>query len=191
MMEAIERGLGRLLARVHAGERHLAWNAPGLREAPDGIVLTSPAFAGGAPMPTLYAGAGAGDNISPPLAWSNLPPATAELVLIMQDPDAPIPRPPTHLIAFAIAPDRSEIAEGALKQGADPTLRLGHGFFGRIGYEGPRPVRGHGPHRYVFQIFAASRPLGFPETPDLAGVLSALRQSVLARGRLIGTYERR
>jgi phosphatidylethanolamine-binding protein (PEBP) family uncharacterized protein len=55
---------------------------------------------------------------------------------------------------------------------------------------GPRPVRGHGPHRYVFQLFALSRPIAVGERPDRAEVLAAMRGAVIARGKLTGTYER-
>lgn len=114
MNPTLERCLGRLLRRVRAGDARLAWNAAGLRDAPAGIALTSPAFADGGAMPQLCAGEGVGDNLSPPLAWSGLPDGTKELVLIVEDPDAPLRRPAVHLIAAGIAPDRAGVPEGAL-----------------------------------------------------------------------------
>jgi Raf kinase inhibitor-like YbhB/YbcL family protein len=184
----IERVLGILFRSVRAGDRHLVWNDARVGGAPATICLSSPVFADGAAIPTRHAGAGVGDNLSPPLAWSGIPDGTRELVLIMQDPDAPLPRPVVHLIARGLAPDSTGVPEGGLSesQGVD----LGPGSFGRIGYAGPRPVRGHGPHRYVFQILALSSRLTLPEQPDLATVMTALAGTVLARGRLVGTYER-
>jgi hypothetical protein len=84
--------LGRLLGNRRAGESKLAWNQPGL-DAPETITLTSPAFADGANMPVSSAGNSVGPNISPPLAWHGLPAQTAELVLIIEDPDAPSQSP--------------------------------------------------------------------------------------------------
>jgi Raf kinase inhibitor-like YbhB/YbcL family protein len=187
MNATIERTLGRLLRRVRAGDAHLSWNAPGLCDAPATIVLTSPDFVDGGAMSRRSAGKGVGDNLSPPLAWSNVPAEARALVLIMEDPDVPLRRPVVHLIA-GIAPERSSLAAGALTPGADPALSFGRGFGGRVGYAGPRPVRGHGPHRYVFQLYALAAPLD--AMPDLAGLLAGIRDRVLARGRLTGIYER-
>jgi Raf kinase inhibitor-like YbhB/YbcL family protein len=190
MNSAVERFLGRMFRRVRAGDRHLVWNDARLGDAPVTLRLTSPAFAGGAAMPMRHAGIGAGDNLSPPLAWSGVPNGTAELVLIIEDPDAPLSRPVVHLIASAIAPDRPGLPEGALSPGQDASIVFGRGFAGRIGYAGPRPVRGHGPHRYIFQIFAVARRLSFAGTPDVAALSAAMAGAVLARGKLVGTYER-
>jgi Raf kinase inhibitor-like YbhB/YbcL family protein len=186
----LERVVGRWLRSRRAGDRHLFWHDRRLGNPPDTIRLTSPAFDEDEVMPQRYAGHGVGENVSPPLAWSVLPYGTAELVLVMQDPDVPLPRPVTHLLVIGIPPSQTGFAEGGLEAGA-AGVRFGRGAFGRIGYEGPRPVRGHGRHRYVFQIFALSRPLRVDGVPDLRAVTKAMAGSVLARGRLIGTYERR
>lgn len=185
----IERTIGRLLRSIQAGERHLAWNDPRLRAIPASISLRSSAYADGALMPGRYAGAGVGDNISPPLSWSNVPTGTVQLVLIMQDPDAPLPRPVTHLIA-AIPPDRGGVGEGALLPGQDPAISFGRGSLRRIGYAGPRPVSGHGPHRYVFQLYALAERLTGPTVPNLRSTVSGIAKSASARGRLIGIFER-
>jgi Raf kinase inhibitor-like YbhB/YbcL family protein len=187
---SLERLLGRAFRRFRAGDRHLTWNDPRLADAPATIRLTSPAFADGAAIPTRHAGAGVGDDRSPPLAWSEVPAGTAELVLIVEDPDAPLPPPVIHLVARGIAPERRGVAEGALSPQQDPGIAFGRGSFGRIGYAGPRPVRGHGPHRYIFQIFAVGRRLAFAGEPGLRTLLSAMAGSVLARGKLTGIYER-
>ena len=190
MKPGMERTIGRLLRPVRAGERHLACRDPRIADPPATILLTSPAFADGSPIPARHAGAGVGDNISPGLAWAGLPEETAELVLIVQDPDAPLLRPVTHLIAMGIAPGDGGLPEGALAPRAGSSVAFGVGSFGRAGYAGPRPVRGHGPHRYVFQMFALDRPLSFPARPGLAGVVPAMAGTVLSQGVLTGTYKR-
>ena len=183
------RIIGRLLRGVRAGDRDLACNQPALLSAPAAIQLHSASFASGGTMPLRYAGKGVGDNVSPQLAWSNAPTDAAELVLIVQDPDAPLPRPVVHLIAYGIDPKRTSFAEGALSQGA-ADIRLGQGTFGKPGYQGPRPVPGHGPHRYVFQIIALKPPLNFDVPPKLDAVFAALRGNVLVWGQLAGLFER-
>jgi Raf kinase inhibitor-like YbhB/YbcL family protein len=140
-------------------------------------------------MPRRYAGRGVGENISPPLHWSNVPPQAKELVLIVQDPDAPTPRPIVHLIATGISPHSTAIPEGALLPQPGSAIKLGRGSLGETGYTGPRPVRGHGLHRYVFQLLALNRNLTLPEKPGFKSVLAAIDGAVLARGKLTGTYE--
>ena len=111
---------------------------PAFAGVPASIVLSSSAFASGETIPPRYAGRGAGDNVSPPLAWSNVPPAAAELVLVLEDPDAPMPRPFVHLIATGIDPQTNALVEGALSNAEKPArLHLGRNTAGRAAYMGP------------------------------------------------------
>ena len=190
MNPKLEHRLGTWLRGIRASEKHLAFNDPRFAAAPVTISLTSSAFLDGGPMPKRYAGAGVGDNISPPLGWTDLPPATRELALIMQDPDVPLPRPVTHMVVIGIPTGWTGLAEGALAATAGPPLAFGRGLLARAGYAGPRPITGHGPHRYVFQIFALDRRLALPPQPKLDAVLAGIAESLLARGVLVGTYER-
>src|SRR6185312_15818957 len=104
-----------------------------------------------------------------------------------QDPDVPLPDPVVHLVAHGIDPARF-IAAGDLNAGG--AVALGKGGFGRVGYAGPRPIRSHGRHRYVFQLFALDAPLGLSGTPDLKALTAAMAGHVVARGELTGWYER-
>ncbi len=186
----MERALGRLLRRVRAGDRHLAWNDPSFADAPASLRLASAAFSDGGAMPMRCAAAGVGENVSPPLDWSGAPPGTRAFALIVEDPDAPAPRPIVHLLAIGVPADCASLPEGALSPTSGAKIAFGRGSFGHVGYMGPRPVRGHGAHRYVFQLYALSRPIEAGDRPDLAEALAAMRGAVLARGKLVGTYER-
>ena len=126
----IARMIGKALRGIRAGDKHLAWNDPALVTVPAGIALSSAAFADGQAMPLRYAGAGLGDNLSPPLNWSGIPDGAAELVLIMQDPDAPLLRPVVHLIATGFSPRAGGLAEGAFNAPASPDIKLGRASFG-------------------------------------------------------------
>lgn len=181
--------MGRTLHGIRAGEAKLAWNHPAAASAPAIIRLTSSAFSEGAPIPLRYAGAGVGDNVSPPLAWSGLPPGTVELALVMEDPDAPLPRPFVHLVVAGIAPMPETIAEEALSGGAH-NLLIGRNMLRQTIYAGPRALPGHGLHRYVFELFALNRKLSFKKPPSLAELMSAMNRAVIARGKLEGTFER-
>ena len=178
--------IGVLLKGARAGDRHLAMRDRRFRDAPVRIHLTSPDFGAWAMMPKAFTQDG--DNLSPPLKWENLPEDTQALALIVQDPDAPTPDPITHLIAYDIAPE-DEIATGELMPGTD-RFKFGRGSFGHVGYVGPRPIRSHGRHRYMFQLFALDTALSFERMPDLRALLDAMAGHVLARGELTGWYER-
>jgi Raf kinase inhibitor-like YbhB/YbcL family protein len=182
--------IGKALRGIRAGDKYLAWNDTALAAVPACIQLTSSVFEDGKAIPIRYAGQGVGENISPPLNWSGVPEEAAELVLIMQDPDAPLPRPVVHVLATGISPTSGRLAEGALSGSTARDIRLGRSSFGRRAYAGPRALRGHGPHRYVFQLAALKRPLALAQEPTLSELLVAIRGNAIARGRLTGTFER-
>lgn len=187
----LTRMLGRLLRNVHAGEHKLVWHDPAFAGVPATIGLNSPAFGDHHVIPVRYAGAGVGDNRSPALCWNNIPAATEELVLIVEDPDAPLPRPFVHVIATGIVPHSPGLAEGALS--ATPPamdVSLGRNSFGKRAYAGPRALPRHGPHRYAFQLFALGRKLNFAAAPGRNALLHALQGRVIARGRLDGIFGR-
>lgn len=186
----LTRLLGRLLRGRRAGEHRLAWYHPAVAAAPDLLVLGSDSFGAGQSIPTAHAGKGVGANRSPALAWHAPPTETRELVLIVEDADAPLPRPFVHLIATGIDPAVPGLPEAALNDTASIRASLGRNSFGKAAYAGPRALPGHGPHRYTFQLLALDRKLHFDRPPTLREVLAQLDRSVLARGRLDGVFER-
>lgn len=177
--------IGVLLKKVRAGDRHLVMRDPRFRAAPCSIFLSSPDFGAWAMMPKRFTQDG--EDRSPPLKWENLPEGVIELALVVQDPDVPLPDPVTHLITYGLDP-KTPIGEGELNAGGGHAL--GKGSFGRVGYTGPRPIRSHGRHRYVFQLFALDRALELSGAPDLKTLAAAMDGHVLARGELTGWYER-
>jgi len=181
-----------LLRNVHAGEKHLAWNDPVVSSAPNTIVLASDDFEAGGAIPIRFAGKGVGENISPSLKWSNIPANTVELVLVMEDPDAPWPRPFVHLVAAGISPSTTGLSVGALSSDAASLgITLGTGTLGRPGYSGPRAPVGFGPHRYIFEIFALSKKIDLAGPPKLSELLPKMDKSVLGRGKLEGIFEQK
>ncbi len=180
--------LGRLLRGVHAGDKKLAWTDQALRDVPDTIKLTSTAFDDGGQIPRTYAGAGLGDNVSPPLAWANVPPNATDLLLIMEDPDAPLPRPVVHLIVLNIPSNLHGLQAGALSKPA-ATLRFGQTIARTADYRGPRGLPNHGPHKFHFVLVALSGPLGLQTGAKRKDVLLAAAPLALAKGRLVGIFE--
>ncbi|MEV6942895.1 YbhB/YbcL family Raf kinase inhibitor-like protein [Streptomyces sp. NPDC051172] len=186
--------LGKLLKNKRAGDERLAWNAPNLA-GPNTLEMSSPDFAHETTIPTPHAGKRlGGKDLSPALTWGTAPAGTAQLLLVIEDPDAPTTYPYNHGIAL-LDPSLTGLPQGGLEAGtpADGVRLLGSGS--RRGYLGPAPIKGHGPHRYVFQLFALGKPLTIgrsdtvPDTARPRAVLAAAG-NVLARGRLDGFYER-
>lgn len=183
--------LGVALRNRRAGHHTLVWARPDL-QAPENFTLTSPAFDHEAPMPEKYRGRLFGANISPALAWTQPPSATVELVLIAQDPDVPMGKPATHALTAGIAPSLGGIPENGLANPSPvPGLRHGKGTMGRRGWAGPMPPRSHGPHSYVFQLFALDQASGLPDKFTLGQAIAAITGHVAGRARLDGTYENR
>jgi Raf kinase inhibitor-like YbhB/YbcL family protein len=181
--------LGVALRNRRAGHHTLAWARPDLR-APENLILTSPAFDHGAPIPGRHRGRLRGPNISPALTWTQPPAGTAELALIVQDPDAPMRKPATHALTLGIDPSRSGIPENALTYPSPiPGIRHGKGALGHRGWAGPMPLKSHGPHTYVFQLFALDQDPALPDGFTLDDVTAAIAGHVIGRARLDGTYE--
>jgi phosphatidylethanolamine-binding protein (PEBP) family uncharacterized protein len=178
--------LGKLLHRVRAGEQRSLLSRRDLA-APITIRITSPTFTDGGVIPTKHAGRGVGDNISPALTWSGQPAGTRQLVLIIEDVDVPLPRPLLHTVAL-IDPQLDSLDEGALHPGT-PGLSCVPAAFGRIGYAGPRPIRGHGVHHYRFHLLALDQPVRDSVT-TVKSLLNAIADHILSRGILTGVYQR-
>jgi Raf kinase inhibitor-like YbhB/YbcL family protein len=126
---------------------------------PPAFSLTSPAFADNTEIPIEYSCKGR--NVSPPLRWENVPAGTESLALVVDDPDAPAGLF-VHWVITGISPSTTEIAEGALPEGATVSLNSS----GKAEYFGPCPPPGTGVHHYRFQLYALSKPLTLaPNTP--------------------------
>ena len=117
--------------------------------------------------------------------------------MIVEDPDAPLPKPFVHAIAYNLPPSMAEIPEGAIPNAENirerslvPPLRVGKNTFGKTVYLGPAPIPGSGPHHYCFQVFALDSELTFQQPPGRTDIIRKMAGHVLAKGILVGTYER-
>ena len=186
--------IGHALRPFHAGESKLAEHQPGMDIGGmgAGLVLSSTRIGPSEPIPQRYAGDG--ENVSPPLRWTPPPEGTAELVLVCEDPDAPTPRPYIHWVLAGLEPDLRELPEGLAKTdhltGLPGRPRQGQNSAGTLGYTGPLPPVGHGMHHYHFQLFASNHRLPAGIKLDRGTLVEQLAGHVLAKGCLVGTYER-
>jgi hypothetical protein len=160
---------------------------------PMSVKITSSAFKEGQQIPKKYTGEA--DDMSPQLAWSNLPPGTKELVLICDDPDAPTKEPWVHWVIYKIPADVAGLPEGVarlprLKQPAGALQGKNSWPKDNIGYRGPMPPPGHGTHHYHFKLYALEVHLVAEPGMDKNAILQEMEDHVLAEGELIGTYQR-
>ncbi|GAA2375343.1 YbhB/YbcL family Raf kinase inhibitor-like protein [Dactylosporangium salmoneum] len=146
------------------------------------IAVSSPVFNEGDQIPRRFTGDGV--DVSPPLNFTGLPEQTAELAVLVEDPDAPSGTF-THWVMWGIDPDLSGLGEGEAPAGAVQ----GKNGFGRRAYGGPSPPRGRS-HRYVFEVLALSEPLRLAGGASAADLRRAAAGKVLASGHLTGRYKR-
>ena len=146
----------------------------------------SNAFPESGRIPALHSCEGA--DVSPSLEWSGEPAGTRSFVLVVEDPDAPNGTW-THWVLYDIPPKVRQLAQG-IKPGA---LGLsGFNDFGKPGYGGPCPPKGHGPHRYFFRLYALDvHTLGLPAGEKRPEVLKAMDGHILAETETVGRFERR
>ena len=138
------------------------------------LELTSSAFENDAAIPSTYAcAADGGDAQSPPLAWSGVPKDTALLVLVIHDPDAPVPGGFTHLVT-AFEPSTTSFAEAAASDGGPMAA-----------YIPMCPPSGE--HRYEFTLYAFGPDVKLPDEADKAAI-DAIADQALASSTLAGTF---
>jgi Raf kinase inhibitor-like YbhB/YbcL family protein len=149
--------------------------------------LTSSAFKEGETIPSKYGYNG--DNVSPPLTWSEVPPKTASFAIITDDPDAPakiwvhwvifnIPAPLTHLNENI---PRTSTISGIGVQGSND--------FQNIGYGGPVPPRGQ-THHYFIKLYALDSLLDLRAGATKTEVEKAMKGHILAQTQLTGIFSR-
>jgi len=189
MLEHVPAAIGHALSGVRAGLDHVLSAQEGL-DAPETIQVRSTAFADGGSIPATYTADGPG--LSPPLSWSDPPAETRSVILAIEDADSPTPAPIVHALVFGLHPSEVNLVMGALPSegGRGQIETLGHNSFGRCEYLPPDPPNGHGPHRYVIQVFALGDVPPLKQGASKHDILEALRGRVLARGSMIGVYER-
>jgi Raf kinase inhibitor-like YbhB/YbcL family protein len=148
--------------------------------------ITSSAFAPQASIPQKYTCDG--QDVSPPLSWSDPPQGTESFALICDDPDAPVGTW-VHWVLFNIPADRRALSENIPPQDqlSDGSLH-GRNGWRRRDYGGPCPPSGT--HRYFFKLYALDTSLALEAGATKKDVLSAMEGHILGQAELVGTYSR-
>lgn len=185
------RRLGRTLRPIRPGLDKLA-TARLAGVVPGTVHVGSGAFGDNQAIPARHTQDG--DGAFPPVVWSNLPPGTQSVVVLVEDADIPAPRPMVHAIVHSIPARKMSLAEGEVPFRLDGFTEAGFGCgrngLARPGWTAPSPPPGHGPHHYAFQVFALDATPSYAFPPGRSLLLRTIRPHMLAMGRLIGTYER-
>jgi Raf kinase inhibitor-like YbhB/YbcL family protein len=154
----------------------------------DQMQLTSTAFGEGGAIPAKHTCDA--KNVSPPLKWSNVPAGAKSLVLIVDDPDAPSGTW-VHWVLYDLPATTSELAEDMPKsQFVAGGAKQGLNDFRHLGYGGPCPPPGKA-HRYFFKLYALDTLLELKPGLTKKEIESATDKHILARGQLMGTYQRK
>jgi Raf kinase inhibitor-like YbhB/YbcL family protein len=186
LIDRAQRLAGQLLRSIQAGSQTLA-----TADQPEATRLdvTTTSFVPDGPIPSRHDGR---HNVSPALAWSGVPDRTEEVVLLVEDPDAPLPQAFVHWSVYGIPPRVTALPEGIGSKSSLPEgAHEGANSTGNTGFFGPKPPKGHGVHHYHFQVFAVDAPLHLAAGADRNAVVEAMRGHVLAQGAVVGTYENR
>lgn len=150
--------------------------------------LTSTAFDDGQSIPRKYTGDG--PDVSPPLQWTEPPAPIKSFALICDDPDAP-GKTWVHWVMFNIPQTARNLPEGVPPERQTPSGDVqGVNDFGNIGYGGPAPPKGHGPHRYYFKLYALDCLLSLDPGARKSAVIDAMNGHIVAETQLVGRYER-
>ena len=151
--------------------------------AAQSLKISSPAFADKGQMAAKYSCDGEGVN--PPLTFSNVPPRTQSLALIVEDPDIPeqfkaqVPGGVfDHWVIWDIAPDSKGFAEGAEKRGINTVGQPG--FFPAC-----PPDKAH---RYFFKLFALDKKLTGVSIKSKADLQGAMAGHIIQQAEMIGIY---
>ncbi|HET7577050.1 MAG TPA: YbhB/YbcL family Raf kinase inhibitor-like protein [Sphingomicrobium sp.] len=145
--------------------------------------LTSDAFQNGQPIPPQYTCDGT-DQV-PALHWSDPPAGTKSFALTIDDPDAPSGTF-RHWGVYGIPASARSIGGGG-RSGTEVV-----NDFGKPGYGGPCPPRGHGTHHYHFKLFALNTDhLDLGSDARVVDVENEAGKHLIGQGELVGTYERK
>lgn len=148
----------------------------------------SPDFKNGEVIPSVFTCDG--EDISPEIKWEGVPEGTKSLVLIMDDPDAPV-GVFTHWVVYDIPVTESHLPRNFPKVPEVNGIKQGVNDFRKVGYGGPCPPRGHGFHRYFFKLYALSVPsLGLKAGSTRVEVERAMSNHILAEAQFYGKYKR-
>lgn len=167
-------------------------SGPAMIEATDDmrkLDVSSSAFRQGGSIPEVHSCEG--EESSPPLSWTGVPPKVESFIVLVTDPDAP-GGVFKHWAAYDISGSATELPEGAASKASEIGFKQAKNDFGDVGYGAVCPPPSHDAHEYQFQVAGLDVESidDFEETPRHAEVVEAAKAHVIATGTLTGEYDR-
>jgi Raf kinase inhibitor-like YbhB/YbcL family protein len=190
MLEKLPESIGHALISQRAGMQNVLYNQLYRHRATARLQVRSKTFVFNGRLPTRYTADG--DGISPPLDWDAVPDGTDSVAIFVEDADSPTPHPLVHAIVVGLEKSVEFLDEGALNSPHHVGIGLetGQNSWFRQAWLPPDPPRGHGEHRYVFQVFALAAGASFSNVPGRREFIEVVLERAIAVGCLIGTYQR-
>jgi Raf kinase inhibitor-like YbhB/YbcL family protein len=190
MLQKLPPSIGEALRGRRAGLAHIVFYQISNPFDLAPIKVTSTAFNADGPIPARYTADGLG--ISPPLTWNRSCEDAGSFAVIVEDADAPTPRPLVHAIIVNLEAQDTSLPEGALNSPHHQGLGFdtGRNSYLMQAWLPPDPPPGHGTHRYVFQVFALRGAADFKGAPGRHELMEAITSRAVAGGHLTGTYDR-
>jgi Raf kinase inhibitor-like YbhB/YbcL family protein len=158
------------------------------------MTLTTTAFPDGDPIPVKYTQAG--EQVSPPLTWTNVPPNTASFVVHMRDPD--VARNKTtedqvHWLVWNIPGTATGLPEGVPKGAELPDGSRQISASGPV-YRGPGAAASGPMHHYTFEVYALDTKLDVQPGADAwetrTALMKAMQGHVLGKAVYVGLFRR-
>lgn len=173
-----------------------SWWIGGSASAADFFTLTSPAFKDGERIPVKYAGNlksnpnCIGENLSPPLSWSNPPAGTKSFAITLYDPEGRGGSGVFQWVAYGIPASAGGLAEGEASQASDKWVAGKSAVVGAPYYLGPCAPRG-APHHYAFTLIATDlEPDALKPGLTRDELMAALQGHTKGATGLVGVYAR-
>jgi Raf kinase inhibitor-like YbhB/YbcL family protein len=168
--------------------------APAAPAAPAGppFLLTTPAYADGAEIPTKFTCAAKENMTSPLLQWTNPPKDTASFALLLHDPEAHPGKgmfDVTHWILWNVPGTATQLPEGVKPNPQLPDgTQQGKNIRGANGYQGPCAPPGKF-HHYTYELYALDQKLTLDSgAATRADLLKAMDGHILGVGVYVGLF---
>jgi len=201
ILDYVEISLSWLFANQKGRHPKLFTKGPAFIDFPEPtIVIDSPDCGpSGSEMKQEYTQVG--EDRFPELTWSTPSGEVKEYIIVIEDPDAPLPTPATHALFYSIPSQTNRVIASDIKprEGHKKESILQGGFkYGKnvrgTIYGGPRPLLNHGPHDYYYQIIALREPIDTTKmsvSPTKSELARGIVGKVIGWGAWVGNFERK
>ncbi|KAE8453195.1 hypothetical protein EG329_011262 [Mollisiaceae sp. DMI_Dod_QoI] len=204
-MEYVERTVSWLTKNVRGHDAKLFPKSPAFKSYPEPTLTVTSPDCGPSNSKFDIDHTQDGKDLIPSLTWTlpaSIPASSVkEYLILVEDADGPLGFPIMHAGYYHIPPTKTSLTpEDILKAEGEKGNVLKGGFKyaknlrGTV-YSGPKPLKGHGEHRYFYEVIALSETIGIegkglsvPAKKD--ELVKGCEGKVLGWGEWVGVAER-